>query len=147
MNAGRAFPILGTPRSAKPRNVFPEGGPHRLTTYERGRPAAPWQRQSGKYRSQAQRNPMLLFEFEAALFQFDEREPAFAPLFQLPPKIAALMPGRPLLFLPLDPGMQHTPDFGHQSLCRFELVVAHTFLSVKKSHPKSAMRQTRIRRI
>jgi len=32
---------------------------------------------------------MLLFEFDGALFQFDAREPEFAPSFQLPPKITA----------------------------------------------------------
>ena len=75
--------------------------------------------QSAKCVSQAHRNPMLLFEFEAALFQFDEREPAFAPLFQLPPKIAALCPGLPLLLSALDPCIDHTPYIRHQALCRF----------------------------
>ena len=32
---------------------------------------------------------MLPFEFEAALFQFDAREPEFAPLPKLPPRITA----------------------------------------------------------
>jgi hypothetical protein len=36
--------------------------------------------------SQAKRDPMLLFEFDAALFQFEQREPEFDPLFQLPPR-------------------------------------------------------------
>lgn len=36
--------------------------------------------------TQAKREPMLLFEFDAALFQFEQREPALEPLFQLPPK-------------------------------------------------------------
>jgi hypothetical protein len=39
--------------------------------------------------SQAKREPMLLFEFDAALFQFEHREPEFDPLFQLPPKSTA----------------------------------------------------------
>jgi len=29
---------------------------------------------------------MLLFKFEGALFKFKAKEPAFAPLFQLPPE-------------------------------------------------------------
>lgn len=37
---------------------------------------------------------MLLFEFEAALFQFEQREPEDELLFQLPPRSAAL-PGPP----------------------------------------------------
>jgi hypothetical protein len=36
--------------------------------------------------SQAKREPMLLFEFDAALFQFEQREPELDPLFQLPPR-------------------------------------------------------------
>ena len=39
--------------------------------------------------SQTPRPPMLLLEFDGALFQFDERDPEFDPLFQFPPKIAA----------------------------------------------------------
>ena len=97
--------------------------------------------------SQAHRNPMLLFEFEAALFQFDEREPQFAPLFQLPPKIAALIPGRPLLFLPFDPHVQHPADLADQSLGEFELMMAHAALNVKKSHPEAKMRESRICRV
>ena len=38
---------------------------------------------------------MLLFEFEAALFQFDERGPEFELLFQLPPKSAAFTQSAP----------------------------------------------------
>ena len=75
---------------------------------------------------------------------FAEREPQFAPLFQLPPKIAALIPDRPLLFLPLDPHVQHAPDFLDQSLGEFELAMAHAALGVKKPHPKPQMRKTRI---
>lgn len=33
---------------------------------------------------------MLLFEFDGALFQFADREPEFAALFQFPPRITAL---------------------------------------------------------
>ena len=39
--------------------------------------------------SQRPRAPMLLFEFDGVLFQFDAREPQFTPLSQLPPKITA----------------------------------------------------------
>lgn len=39
--------------------------------------------------SQTPRAPMLLFEFVGELFQFEAREPEFADLSQLPPKIAA----------------------------------------------------------
>ena len=38
---------------------------------------------------------MFQFKFKAALFQFEQREPQFTPLFALPPKI-----GRLLLRLP-----------------------------------------------
>lgn len=38
---------------------------------------------------------MLLFEFVGELFQFEEREPQFAPLSQLPPKMTALIPMLP----------------------------------------------------
>jgi hypothetical protein len=53
-----------------------------------GLPAPPWQAQSDEFvvPSQAKREPMLLFEFDAALFQFEQREPEFDPLFQLPPR-------------------------------------------------------------
>ena len=97
--------------------------------------------------SQAHRNPMLLFEFEAALFQFDVREPEFAPLFQLPPKIAALCPGLPLLPLALDPRIHHAAHFRRQRLRRLQLVMAHAALSVQESHPETEMRQARIRRV
>jgi hypothetical protein len=46
--------------------------------------------------SQTKRDPMLLFEFDAALFQFEQREPEFAPLFQLPPNSAAFLSSLPL---------------------------------------------------
>ena len=39
---------------------------------------------------------MLSFEFEAALFQFEQREPEFDVLFQFPPRRAAIT--RPALF-------------------------------------------------
>jgi len=53
---------------------------------EKGRPAAPWRRQSEddakSLSSQTPRAPMLLFEAVGALFQFDAREPASAALAQ-----------------------------------------------------------------
>ena len=69
--------------------------------------------------SQTPRAPMLLFEFVGELFQFELRDPEFDPLFQLPPKIAALMPRLPLLLPLLDPTPKHCTNFGHQYLCRF----------------------------
>jgi hypothetical protein len=53
-----------------------------------GLPAQPEQAQSGEIvmPSQEKREPMLLFEFDAALFQFEQREPELTPLFQLPPR-------------------------------------------------------------
>jgi hypothetical protein len=53
-----------------------------------GLPAQPEQVQSDKMvmPSQEKREPMLLFEFDAALFQFEQREPELDPLFQLPPR-------------------------------------------------------------
>lgn len=57
---------------------------------------------------------MLLFEFDGELFQFDEREPQFAPLSQLPPKITALIPTLPPAFtVPLNPFINHSANFGH----------------------------------
>src|SRR3990167_4274427 len=37
----------------------------------------------------ATRKPILLFEFDGALFKFKANTPAFEPLFQLPPRNAA----------------------------------------------------------
>ena len=51
--------------------------------------------------SQAKRDPMLLFEFDAALFQFEQREPEFDPLFQLPPRRHAYDPAYPCFCLRL----------------------------------------------
>jgi hypothetical protein len=34
----------------------------------------------------AHRNPMFVFVFVGALFQFDAQRPLFVPLFQLPPE-------------------------------------------------------------
>lgn len=52
---------------------------------------------------------MLLFEFEAALFQFEQRDPELDVLFQLPPNRAALIPGMPFAFQPRDPSTQNFP--------------------------------------
>jgi hypothetical protein len=51
--------------------------------------------------SLTKRDPMLLFEFDAALFQLEQREPEFDVLFQLPPKIAAFWPSLSLLLFAL----------------------------------------------
>ena len=46
---------------------------------------------------------MLLFEFDAALFQFEQREPELDVLFQLPPRIAALLPNLPFTLPAFNP--------------------------------------------
>ena len=66
--------------------------------------------------SQTKRDPMLLFEFEAALFQFEQREPEFEPLFQLPPNSAELLSRLALCFSVFDPCAQHRPNLGNQHL-------------------------------
>ncbi len=66
--------------------------------------------------SQQKREPMLLFEFDAALFQFDDREPEFETLFQLPPKMTAYLPSIPLLLLALYPRTDHRSNFCQQHL-------------------------------
>jgi len=50
--------------------------------------------------SQTKRDPMLLFEFDAALFQLEDREPEFTPLFQLPPKFTARFPSLSMVIHP-----------------------------------------------
>lgn len=55
---------------------------------------------------------MLLFEFDAALFQFEHREPELAPLFQLPPKSTAYLPNLPFVLPALDPCANHLANFG-----------------------------------
>ena len=52
---------------------------------------------------------MLLFEFVGALFQFEQREPEFAPLFQLPPSRTALLPIHTFSLHSLDPTSYHAP--------------------------------------
>lgn len=66
--------------------------------------------------SQQKREPMLLFEFDAALFQFEDREPQFDPLSQLPPKMTASFPNLPYAFMSFDPGVEHGADFGNECL-------------------------------
>lgn len=50
---------------------------------------------------------MLLFEFVGALFQFEQREPALAALFQLPPSRTALLPIHTFSLRSLDPTSYH----------------------------------------
>ena len=63
---------------------------------------------------------MLPFEFEAALFQFDAREPEFAPLPKLPPRITAqrcaawLCPRSTPTLHGFDPSAEHLPHRGEQ---------------------------------
>ena len=57
--------------------------------------------------SQTKREPMLLFEFDAALFQFEQREPEFVVSFQLPPRMTAYLPSIPLLLPALYPSTYH----------------------------------------
>ena len=63
--------------------------------------------------SQTPRAPMLLFEFVGELFQFDEREPEFEPLFQLPPNIAASLSGLPFASQSSDPRTHDLPHLGN----------------------------------
>lgn len=56
---------------------------------------------------------MLLFEFVGELFQFDEREPEFEPLFQLPPNIAASLSGLPFASQSSDPRTHDLPHLGN----------------------------------
>jgi hypothetical protein len=46
------------------------------------------QRRAGISSSQRARTEMLLLELVGSLFQFEQRDPEFAPLFQFPPKSA-----------------------------------------------------------
>lgn len=57
---------------------------------------------------------MLLFEFVGELFQFEYREPEFAPLSQLPPKMTALLSRLPLAFLFHNPGAHDLANLGQQ---------------------------------
>jgi hypothetical protein len=57
---------------------------------------------------------MLLFEFVGELFQFEQREPEFAPLFQLPPKMTALLSRLPLALLLYYPGTHDLANFGNK---------------------------------
>lgn len=75
--------------------------------------------------SQQKRDPMLLFEFEAALFQFEQREPELAPLFQLPPKSTAYLPNLPFVLSAFYPCANHLSNFCDQHLCCLELVNGH----------------------
>ena len=70
---------------------------------------------------------MLLFEFVGELFQFEQREPEFAPSFQLPPNSTALLPMRPPAFLGLNPRPKHFANFGDSHLCNLDLVWCYAF--------------------
>ena len=76
--------------------------------------------------TQAKREPMLLFEFDAALFQFEQREPELESLFQLPPNRAASFPSMPLSFLAANPRPDQRTHLGNKRLRRFELVNRQT---------------------
>lgn len=51
---------------------------------------------------------MLLLAFERALFKFNARTPALAPLFQLPPRIGRR--GNALALLRFNPAADHSPQ-------------------------------------
>lgn len=72
--------------------------------------------------SQTPRAPMLLFEFVGELFQFEEREPEFAPLFQLPPKMTALLSRLPFASLLHNPFPHDVANLGYQHKRCFALV-------------------------
>ena len=57
---------------------------------------------------------MLLFEFVGELFQFEYREPEFAPLSQLPPNRTALLSRLPLALLLYYPSTHDLANFGNQ---------------------------------
>lgn len=65
---------------------------------------------------------MLLFEFVGELFQFEQREPQFEPLSQLPPKMTALLSSLPLAFLLHNPGAHDLSRFGDQHQGCFALM-------------------------
>jgi hypothetical protein len=90
---------------------------------------------------------MLLFEFDAALFQLEHREPEFEPLFQLPPNSAVLLPRLPLLLPSLDPSAQHCSNLCDQYLRRLKLMHCHASNRVQESHPEPQMCQTGIRSV
>lgn len=86
--------------------------------------------------SQQKREPMLLFEFDAALFQFEHREPQFDPLFQLPPKITAYLPNPPHASPAFYPSADQLSHLRQQNLCCLELVRCHFFDRKQESQPK-----------
>lgn len=86
---------------------------------------------------QAKRDPMLLFEFDAALFQLEYREPEFDPLFQLPPRMTAYLPRLPQLLSPFHPCAYHCPNVRQQNL-RCQLLMWRKYMDGKeKSHPET----------
>src|SRR3990170_7552167 len=92
--------------------------------------------------SQTPRAPMLLFEFAGELFQFEQREPEFAPLPQLPPNSTACLPSLPFAFQSDDPRPHHLPNFCDQYLGRLELVRSKPSNCQKESQPEPQGRQT-----
>lgn len=64
---------------------------------------------------------MLSFEFVGELFQFEQREPEFDVLSQLPPNSTALSM-RPPAFLFTNPCAQNLAHLGQQCLCCLKLV-------------------------
>jgi hypothetical protein len=73
-----------------------------------------------KMASLRQRAPMLELEFHGTLFQFDEREPQFAPLSQLPLSSSSLR----ALHSP-DPAPEHAPDFRDMDCGRLVLMLRY----------------------
>ena len=82
---------------------------------------------------------MLLFEFVGELFQFEQREPQFDPLSQLPPKMTALFPGLPFAVRFGNPLAQDAAHFGEQHQGCFDLMRRHVANSIprEKAQPKS----------
>ena len=87
---------------------------------------------------------MLLFEFVGELFQFEEREPEFAPLFQLPPRMTASLSRLPLAFLLHNPCPHDLAHLSDQHEGCFTLVWRdHAVIQAQqKPQPKPQMRQS-----
>ena len=87
---------------------------------------------------------MLSFEFDGALFQLDAREPEFAALSQLPPRIAAqYFPLQPPPFMPLI----HPPSIAPTSArwtcatwCCFGVIILRLDEAMKRSQYRSSAR-------
>lgn len=59
---------------------------------------------------------MLLPEYEAASYQFEQREPEFAPSSQSPPNSAEFLSSLPLWLLALYPYPDHRSNLCNQHL-------------------------------